>query len=55
MQEKYQHEYVLLLTAQRAQSHSELHDTEPKKMRVKQTPQGHRFAQGKSPGNTNIC
>lgn len=55
MQEKYQHEYVLLLTAQRAQSHSELHDTEPKKMRVKQTPQGHQFAQGKSPGNTNIC
>lgn len=40
------------------QSYSELHDIEPKKNRVEQTPQGHltqQFAQGKTPGDTNIC
>lgn len=55
MQEKKnQHEFSFLTT----QSYSKLRDTEPKKTRVVQTPQGHliqQFAQGKSPGDTNSC
>lgn len=49
---------IFLLTAQTAQSYNELHDTEPKKRRVKQVPQGHliqQFAQRTSLGSTNIC
>lgn len=49
---------IFVLTAQTAQPYNELHDTEPKERRVKQTPQGHliqQFAQGNNPGSTNIC
>lgn len=51
---KNQHDFSFLTT----QSYSELHDTERKKNRAEQTLQGHliqQFAQGKSPGDTNIC